>query len=64
VHRRTLAAIDGCGRADRLRVVQPPATQARDIRRLIDAGFSLDTLQPIEMFPQTQHIEVIALLVR
>lgn len=40
-----------------------PATQARDIRYLIDEGFSLRTLQPMDMFPQTKHIEVIALMV-
>ena len=39
-----------------------PATQARDIRYLIDRGVSLKYLQPLDMFPQTQHIEAIALL--
>jgi len=39
-----------------------PATQARDIRHLVDRGFSLKCLQPLDMFPQTGHIEVIALL--
>jgi 23S rRNA (uracil1939-C5)-methyltransferase len=39
-----------------------PATQARDIRYLTDKGFSLMALQPIDMFPQTKHIEVIAVL--
>jgi 23S rRNA (uracil1939-C5)-methyltransferase len=41
-----------------------PVTQARDIRYLIERGFSLRELQPIDMFPQTKHIEVIALLER
>jgi len=27
-------------------------------------GFHLEELQPIDMFPQTKHIEVIASLVR
>ena len=39
-----------------------PATQARDIRHLADRGFSLQVLQPFDMFPQTKHIEVVALL--
>ena len=39
-----------------------PATQARDVRYLVEAGFSLECLQPLDMFPQTGHIEVIALL--
>ena len=36
--------------------------RARDVRHLLDEGFSLMELQPIDMFPQTKHIEVIALL--
>jgi len=41
-----------------------PVTQARDIRYLIEKGFSLTELQPVDMFPQTKHIEVIALMER
>ena len=39
-----------------------PATQARDIRHLLDHGFALKSLNPYDMFPQTAHIEVVALL--
>ncbi len=39
-----------------------PVTLARDTRRLVDRGFSLQALQPFDMFPQTKHIEGIALL--
>jgi len=39
-----------------------PATQARDVRLLCDKVFRLEVLQPMDMFPQTAHIEVIALL--
>lgn len=39
-----------------------PATQARDVRHLIDRGLFLKDIQPLDMFPQTQHIESIALL--
>ena len=39
-----------------------PATQARDIRYLADRGFNLKILQPLDMFPQTAHIEVAGLL--
>lgn len=39
-----------------------PATQARDVRRLAGSGYGLDLLQPLDMFPQTGHIEVIASL--
>jgi len=41
-----------------------PATQARDIRHLLDGGYILKELQPLDMFPQTKHIEVIGLLER
>ena len=41
-----------------------PATQARDIRLLCDGIFHLEFLQPIDMFPHTAHVEVIAILVR
>ncbi len=39
-----------------------PATQARDARRLADRGYSLAALQPLDMFPQTSHLEVVAVL--
>lgn len=39
-----------------------PATQARDIQCLSQAGYLLSSLHPLDMFPQTAHIEVIAVL--
>jgi 23S rRNA (uracil1939-C5)-methyltransferase len=41
-----------------------PATQARDVRHLTGCGYGLNLLQPLDMFPQTGHIEVIASLTR
>ena len=37
-----------------------PASLARDAKLLIQAGFTLKTVQPIDMFPQTYHIEAVA----
>jgi 23S rRNA (uracil1939-C5)-methyltransferase len=40
-----------------------PSTQARDIE-ILSEKYSLVKAQPVDMFPQTQHIENVALLVR
>ncbi len=66
---------DGCGEGvlERVAALGPerivyiscnPATQARDVRRLTVCGYGLDLLQPLDMFPQTGHIEAIASLSR
>jgi len=39
-----------------------PATQARDVKYLREQGYKLQSLLPLDMFPQTQHIEVIGVL--
>ncbi|MEI7637205.1 MAG: class I SAM-dependent RNA methyltransferase [Syntrophus sp. (in: bacteria)] len=39
-----------------------PATQARDCRFFANHGYTLQSLQPFDMFPQTSHIEVVGLL--
>lgn len=41
-----------------------PATQARDAKLLVDGGYRLIKIRPVDMFPHTYHIENVALFVR
>jgi 23S rRNA (uracil1939-C5)-methyltransferase len=41
-----------------------PATLARDARHLTESGFKLREVQPVDLFPQTYHVESVALFVR
>jgi 23S rRNA (uracil1939-C5)-methyltransferase len=40
------------------------ATLARDLKRLAAAGYGLDWAQPVDLFPQTHHVECVARLTR
>jgi len=41
-----------------------PATLARDLKLMCEGGYHLDRIQPLDMFPQTCHIETIVRLKR
>jgi 23S rRNA (uracil1939-C5)-methyltransferase len=41
-----------------------PTTLAPNARQLADAGYELKTVRPVDMFPQTPHIECVAMLER
>ena len=40
------------------------STLARDIERRTQKGYTLQKVQPVDMFPQTMHVECVALMAR
>ena len=41
-----------------------PATLARDVKRLTAGGFTVQAVQPVDMFPRCGHVETVVLLTR
>lgn len=41
-----------------------PATQMRDLRHFLAAGYELGAVQPFDLFPQTRHLECVVTLRR
>ncbi|WP_269522803.1 class I SAM-dependent RNA methyltransferase [Coraliomargarita parva] len=41
-----------------------PATQARDVKEFVEAGYAITRIQPFDLFPHTRHIENVITLNR
>ena len=41
-----------------------PATQMRDLKAFLAAGYTLTAAQPFDLFPQTRHLECVLTLVK
>lgn len=61
---KTIAAISELKTHEIVYISCDPATQARDVKIFHDNGYGLESLMPMDMFSQTEHIETIALLRR
>jgi 23S rRNA (uracil1939-C5)-methyltransferase len=58
----TLAALGALNPPKIVYVSCNPATLARDLRALAGFGYGIMRVQPLDMFPQTSHIETVVLL--
>jgi 23S rRNA (uracil1939-C5)-methyltransferase len=41
-----------------------PETLARDLQSIVGQGYAIESMQPVDMFPHTPHIETVAVLSR
>ena len=41
-----------------------PETMSRDLNILVQGGFYVESIEPIDMFPQTYHVESVTVLLR
>ncbi|CAN5629359.1 class I SAM-dependent RNA methyltransferase [soil metagenome] len=60
-------ALEGIAAQDAARIVYvscDPATLARDARRLLDAGYRLQSLEGFDLFPNTPHVESVGVFDR
>jgi 23S rRNA (uracil1939-C5)-methyltransferase len=63
-HPKALSALATLAPARIVYVSCNPSTLARDVGDLVRQGYRLEWVQPVDMFPQTPHIEAVARLHR
>jgi len=64
MHKNTVADVINLSPQKIVYISCNPATQARDIKMMVNEGYKLIKIRPVDMFPHTFHIENIALLTK
>ena len=64
MHKNTVADVLGLSPDKIVYVSCNPATQARDVKLLVEGGYKLMKMKPVDMFPHTFHIENVCLLTK
>jgi 23S rRNA (uracil1939-C5)-methyltransferase len=62
LHRKAVEILLNVGAPNLFYVSCNPATLARDLKLLGEGGYRVETIQPIDMFPHTFHIEAVVWL--
>ena len=64
LHRKAVDLLLNAAPANLIYVSCNPATLARDLKLFCEAKYAVETIQPVDMFPHTFHIEAVARLRR
>lgn len=64
ISREAMDAIAHHGASRVVYVSCDPPTMARDARRLLDAGYRMESIEGFDLFPNTPHVETLAVFVK
>lgn len=64
ISREAMEAIASHGASRVVYVSCDPPTMARDARRLLDAGYRLQSMEGFDLFPNTPHVETLGVFVK
>lgn len=64
MHPKVVESLIGSGVPKIVYISCNPSTFARDVQLLEEGGYKLKKVRPVDMFPQTYHVEVAGLLIK